>query len=114
VTGFRNWAGRLTGPFGRACSNPGGRLASGSRARTSWLGSARSFPELKNAARLGSTKAREPTRAEPNLAELEPARRARAFFPALGLLTGDEHRTTLPAVRGGSTSPATNFGPRFG
>jgi hypothetical protein len=56
----------------------------GSRARASWLGSARDFYELVKPARLGSLAAREPARACPSLNELEPARRARAFFPALG------------------------------
>jgi hypothetical protein len=55
----------------------------GSRARASWLGSARDFYELVKPARLGSLAAREPARACPSLNELEPARRARAFFLAL-------------------------------
>jgi hypothetical protein len=60
------------------------KLASRSRAKASWLGSARCSSELKYLARLGSPQAREPLRTEPSCFELEPARELRAIFPALG------------------------------
>jgi hypothetical protein len=50
--------------------------------------------------RLGS--AREPARAEPSQAELEPARRARAFFPGLGASTARGHGIGRPVARVGA------------
>ena len=55
----------------------------GSRARASWLGSARYFSEPRKEARLGSFQACEPLRAEPSRSKPEPAHEPRAFFPAL-------------------------------
>jgi hypothetical protein len=67
----------------------------GSRAGTSWLGSARCKNELEEEARLGSFEAREPSRAEPSRSELEPAREPRANFPALVYLEWSDKPITF-------------------
>jgi hypothetical protein len=54
-----------------------------SRAAPSRAELTRSFHEPQKQARLGLVMIVEPVRAEPSRCEREPARRARAFFPAL-------------------------------
>jgi hypothetical protein len=68
-----------------------------SRAAPSRAEPARSFHEPQKQARLGLVISVEPVRAEPSYCELEPAHRARAFFPVLttSSLEGEAQRNKI-------------------
>jgi hypothetical protein len=82
------WAYSYWAADTRACAELG------SRACASWLGSVREFFELAKLGQLGSPAAREPARAYPSHNELELARRARAFFPALDAMKNRKAQTS--------------------